>query len=87
MLEEERQYYNENREAWATRYPGQFVLVKGRKLIGAYDTMEAALAEGARLFGLNSFLIRRASEVEQENHVTRPTLFVQAAPTANGGQR
>lgn len=58
MLEEERAYYDENLQEWLRLYPSRFVLVKGRTLIGSYDTNDA-LREGARLFGRESFLVRR----------------------------
>lgn len=59
VLEQERKYYEENLEAWLARYPGRFVLVKGRELVGAFDTVDGALAEGARRFGMESYLVRR----------------------------
>ena len=71
MLEQERHFYDEHLEEWLSRYPGRFVLIRGTELIGTFDITEAALAEGARRFGLSSFLVRR---VERD----RPVIMVPA---------
>ncbi len=62
MLEQERQFYDEHLQEWLQKYHNRFVLVKGRELIGTFDTNEEALTEGARRFGLDSFLVRRVEE-------------------------
>ena len=74
MLEQERQFYSENLDKWLTQHAGKFVLVKGEELLGAYETYEDALAEGARRFGLQSFLVRRVGDVEQEVNIPALTL-------------
>ncbi|HEX5503908.1 MAG TPA: hypothetical protein VFW96_14885 [Thermomicrobiales bacterium] len=66
MLEQERAFYDEHLADWLTRYPGRFVLIKGREFCGAFDTLEDALAEGARRFGLASFLARRVEPAQAE---------------------
>jgi hypothetical protein len=74
VLDQERQFYSENLGRWLTQHAGKFVLVKGEELIGAYDTYEDALAEGARRFGLQSFLVRRVGEMAQEVNIPALTL-------------
>jgi hypothetical protein len=69
MLEEERRFYEENLPQWIDQYADRFVLVKGRDLIGTFNTMEEALAQGARLFGLQSFLVRQVLPNQPELHV------------------
>jgi len=59
MLDRERSYFEENLEKWLKEFPGHFVLVHGAALIGAFASQEEALTEGARLFGLEPFLVRR----------------------------
>jgi hypothetical protein len=65
MLETELAYYRAHRDEWLKSYRDRFVLVKGEKLIGVFNTQEEALRVGARSFGLNSFLIQRVSEVDK----------------------
>lgn len=74
MLEQEREYYNENLSAWLMQYSNKFLLIKGSELIGAFDTYEGTLAEGARQFGLDSYLIRRVGEQEQQIKIPALTL-------------
>jgi hypothetical protein len=64
MLEEEIGYYEECLPIWLERHEGRVVLVKGRELIGFFDTEREAVAEGVGQFGLTSFLVRRVLEVQ-----------------------
>ena len=64
MLETEIKFFHENQEEWVKKYPGQYVLVKGEKLIGAYPDIDEALGEGAQHFGLTPFLVRNVNEVD-----------------------
>jgi hypothetical protein len=45
---------------------GKVVLVKDEELIGAFNTIEEALAEGARRFGLTPFLVREVTASEEK---------------------
>jgi hypothetical protein len=81
MLETERQFYSENLATWLTQHPGKHVLVKGRELIGAFDTNEEALSEGARHFGLEPFLVRRVQERQEDVNIPALTLGILRANT------
>jgi hypothetical protein len=61
MLEVEIAFYEEQRAELLARHAGMFVLIKGRELIGVFNTIEQALAEGARRFGLDSYLVRQVT--------------------------
>lgn len=61
MLEKERQYFDENKAKLIAAHSGKFVLVKDAELIGAFNTIEEAISEGARRFGLSSFLVRQVT--------------------------
>jgi len=74
MLDQEIRFYEENHEDWLARFPGKIVLVKGQELIGVFDTVDEALAEGARRFGLSSFLARRVEPSQQEVNIPALTL-------------
>ena len=74
MLEEERQFYEEHLQEWLSHYAGKFALVKGRQLIGTFNTVEEALGEGTRRFGLTSFLVRQVQRVQPEVKVPALTL-------------
>lgn len=76
MLEVEREFYEQNLEAWLRQYPGRFVLVKDRELVGVFDTVTDALAEGARRFGLQSFFVRRVEPTQQAAYIPALALGV-----------
>jgi hypothetical protein len=71
-LIEERDYFKEHQSEWKSVHPGQFVLVKGRQLVGAFNRAEDAIADGARRFGTEPFLVRCVEQAEEEVYI--PTL-------------
>jgi hypothetical protein len=72
LLEVEREFYAAHEAEWASAHPGRFVVVKGEHLLGAFDSMEQALAAGAASFGADSFLVRKLGE--QQEAVNIPAL-------------
>ena len=63
-------YINENIEQLRKEYLYKFVLVSDKKVIGSFDTYEAAAQEGIRQFGLNGeFLIQQIMAQEPINFV------------------
>jgi len=68
-LEIERKFFAQNRDQWRAAHPGKFVLVKGDQLIGTFNRPEDAIAEGARLFGTESFLVRSVDQSEDELYI------------------
>ena len=59
LLEHEISYFAEHVDAWTQQYSGRFVVVKDRQLLGAFATLDEALAAGAREYGLTDFLVRQ----------------------------
>ena len=62
MLDVERKYYDENLPSLLEHYRGRFVVIKDHTVLGPFNTIEDALGEGARLYGLESFLARQVTE-------------------------
>ncbi|MBI3576009.1 MAG: hypothetical protein HY083_10225 [Gammaproteobacteria bacterium] len=65
MLDTERKIFQVSQPKWLKEQPGKFVLIKDEKVVGFFSTQDEALTEGARLFGLNSFLIRQVEQTEE----------------------
>jgi len=65
VLETEIRFFRENLAKWMEGHLDRVALVKGSVLIGFFDNEDAALKQGASLFGLSPFLIRRVSLEEQ----------------------
>lgn len=76
MLDKERNCFQKNRPEWLLKHSGKFVLIKGEELVGAFDKAEDALAEGARRFGTDSFLVRLVEESEETIYIPALTLGV-----------
>jgi hypothetical protein len=68
-LETELQFFAENKAKWLPVHAGKFVLVKEKELLGVFDTTDAALAEGARRFGSQSFLVRQVNATEEKIYI------------------
>jgi hypothetical protein len=50
---------------------GKFVVIKGEMVASTWDTYADAIQEGYRLFGLESFLVKKIELVETVHDVTR----------------
>ncbi len=61
MLDKERKAFARKRADLTAHHLGKFVLIKETKLIGSFNTVEEALAEGARRYGLSPFLVRQVT--------------------------
>jgi hypothetical protein len=72
MLDQELAYFNEHKAEWLKAHKDRVALIKGRELAGLYDNENQAVMEGARRFGLQSFLVKRIQESAQE--VSAPAL-------------
>jgi hypothetical protein len=65
-LEIEIEYYNELRpELLKEHGEGKFVLIKGRELLGVFDTNEEAYSAGFDAYGFVSFLLRPIRKVDR----------------------
>lgn len=53
-LTEEREFLKENWDRLMQQHAGRFVLIKGRELLGAFQTEDEALAAGTKAFGIGT---------------------------------
>lgn len=58
MLEQERSFFDAHVGEWLPQHENRFALIKGEQIVGFFNSNEEALVEGARRFGLSSFLVR-----------------------------
>jgi len=73
-LEKELEFFEKNLPSWLKEHKGKFALVQGSSLVGLYLSADEALAEGARLFGNGSFLIRQILETQPEASIPALTM-------------
>jgi hypothetical protein len=58
-LDKELETYSLKEAEFKQHHLGQFVLIKGDTVVGFFNTINEALTEGTRLYGLDSYLVRR----------------------------
>ena len=75
-LQTELQFYEKNKQEYLKLYKGQFVLIKGEKLVGAFTTDAEAYKAGLEQFGNKPFLIKQV--LEGDTKVSYPALTVGA---------
>lgn len=56
---------------WVARNQGKYVLVKEDKVIQAFDSYGDALGGGYDRFGLDAFLVKQVSAMEQTHFISR----------------
>lgn len=57
------------------KHSGKFVLIKGEKVAGLFDTYGDALAAGYEQFRLEPFLVKQISLVEEALQFSREHVF------------
>jgi hypothetical protein len=87
MLDQEIEYHDRMRPEWLNTLRGRFVLVKDSALVGAFDNPDQAIAEGARQFGLSSFLVRRVEPHQEAIQIPAFTPGILRADSAHLNSR
>ena len=64
-LEVERRFFEANRERLMNEGAGKFVLIKGRKVYGFYETKFDAIDAGYERFGNVPFFVHKVTEVQE----------------------
>ncbi len=59
MLESEFQYYKDHQKELVDKFEGKFIVIKGAKVIGVYDTEIEAYEETKKIEELGTFLIQQ----------------------------
>jgi len=75
-LKRELQYFKTIKGDLLKTNKGQFALIKGEDLLGAFTTMEEAYKEGVARFGTEPFLIKQIVEVEEEQKIPALTVHL-----------
>jgi hypothetical protein len=76
MLEQEIKYYNEHLQELLKSDSDKFVLIKDSELVGIFNTFDEALTEGARRYGLVSFLVRQIARKREDVNIPALTLGI-----------
>lgn len=66
-LERETAVFESHLDEWRKTHLGQFVLIKEDRMVGFFDTLNAAFNEGTRLFGLERFFVKQITPIDTVN--------------------
>ena len=61
-LAEEQAYYDKHAEELLLQHPNRHLLIHGSELIGHFESLNEAVANGLRRFEKEPFLVRRAGD-------------------------
>lgn len=81
LLADELEFYEEHFDEYATRFPDQYVLICGRRLIGVFPTRREAIDEGYPL-GVRKMLVRECGT--RPEPVFMPALLRASMPAPDG---
>ncbi|HIH50686.1 MAG: hypothetical protein ABSE71_03480 [Candidatus Micrarchaeaceae archaeon] len=70
LLEEELKTYAEKKQELVRQSNGKYVLIKGKQVIGVYESENDAIKIGIEKFGNVPFLVKKIEEVEQSQNYT-----------------
>ena len=59
-LEAEFKYFLAHQDELVAKYNGKYVVIKGERVLGAYDDQPSAIAETRKQHELGSFLVQKA---------------------------
>ena len=65
MLNKELETYEANKNGFLAKHKGKFVLIKGNKIVGVFDTSNDAVNRGYEEFGNTPFLVKEILEIDR----------------------
>ena len=75
-LAKEKAFLQQNQAALAIQHPGKYLLIKGEKVYGAFETYEQGVSAGVQQFGVGPFLVRSVLEPQDPEAPSIPALSV-----------
>ena len=75
QLEKEFKFYLSNKKELNKKYNGKFIIIKGDKVMGEYNSEIEAYQDGEKKFGLGKFLIQLCSLTEETPQVFHSRVY------------
>src|SRR5208337_1717345 len=69
VLESEQAVYEANLSKWLSDHEGEYVLIKGDKVDGFYESRDEALTAGYSRFGIGPLFVKQVSPSEPVQHI------------------
>ena len=70
LLDIEKQTYEAKKDELVEKGEGKYVLIKGKEIIGIYESEKDALKIGIEKFGNSPFFVRKIERIEQTQNFT-----------------
>jgi hypothetical protein len=74
-LTEELAVYEANKLDWLKEHEGEYVLIKGKEVVGFFEDEEEALTAGYARFGLVNLMVKMVEETERIYNVPNGLFF------------
>jgi hypothetical protein len=68
-LSREQAIYEANLSRWLSDHEGEYVLIKGDKVDGFYESRDEALTAGYSRFGIGPLFVKQVSPSEPVDHI------------------
>ena len=65
ILKDEFEFYLKNQKKLANEYSGKFIVIKGRKVIGVYDSEIKAVEETSKKEPIGTFLVQKCEHGDE----------------------
>jgi len=76
VLELERQTYEQKKSELVGKSEGKYVLIKGKEIIGVFESEKDAIKIGIEKFGNSPFFVRKIERIEQTQNFTSNLIMV-----------
>lgn len=77
LLKEDFKYYIENHSGIVKEYLDKFIIIKDKKIVGSYDTLEEAVSEASKKYELGTFIIQQCNKnIEDSTQVFHSRVII-----------
>jgi hypothetical protein len=70
LLDKQTKYYRQNRDKFELMYNNKFIVIKEKKVIGAYESHAAAYDEAAKYHEIGTFIIENPRKEKMQQTLT-----------------
>lgn len=65
-LQEEFEYYLNNKKFFHEKYEGKFIVLKNKQVIGVYENRLLAINEARKMHELGTFLVQHVADSDEQ---------------------
>lgn len=77
LLKEDFKYYIANHSEIVKQHLDKFIIIKEKKIVGSYDTLEEAVSEASKKYELGTFIIQKCNKnIEDSTQVFHSRVII-----------